>query len=158
MRPPRATITPCRFQTRLFATSLSNRASRSAKSASFGATVGQSKAVVAPASGRPLMNVTAPPTKVMNSRRLIATPRAWVGSIVCPQRTPLKRHGQCPLWVKSRHLQCINPCPLYPRKRTFVRTTGMSAKGKQQSFRHSFDHGTTVEGTISATIRLTLRQ
>jgi hypothetical protein len=23
---------------------------------------------------------------------------------------------RCPLWVKSRHLQCINPCPLYPPK------------------------------------------
>ena len=25
----------------------------------------------------------------------------------------------CPLWVKSRHLQCKKACPLYPRKRTF---------------------------------------
>ena len=24
----------------------------------------------------------------------------------------------CPLWVKSRHVQRTNPCPLYPRKRT----------------------------------------
>ena len=24
-----------------------------------------------------------------------------------------------PLRVKSRHLQCKKPCPLYPRKRTF---------------------------------------
>ena len=39
-----------------------------------------------------------------------------------------------------------------------VRATGMSAKGPQQSFRHSFDPGTTVEGTISVTIWLTLRQ
>jgi hypothetical protein len=22
---------------------------------------------------------------------------------------------ECPLWVKSGHLQCINPCPLYPQ-------------------------------------------
>ena len=25
----------------------------------------------------------------------------------------------CPLWVKSRHLQCNTSCPLYTRKRTF---------------------------------------
>src|SRR6478735_4236136 len=24
--------------------------------------------------------------------------------------------GECPLWVKSRHLQCKTPCPLYPPK------------------------------------------
>src|SRR5262249_53248344 len=24
----------------------------------------------------------------------------------------------CPLWVKSRHMQCKKSCPLYPRKRT----------------------------------------
>ncbi|MGA6935300.1 MAG: hypothetical protein WB041_07930, partial [Pseudolabrys sp.] len=63
---------------------------------------------------------------------------------------------QCPLWVKSRNLQCKTSCLLYPTKRTFVGATGMSAKGQQQSFRHSFDHGTTMEGTLSVTIRLTL--
>ena len=26
--------------------------------------------------------------------------------------------ARCPLWVKSRHVQCNRPCPLYPRKRT----------------------------------------
>jgi hypothetical protein len=30
------------------------------------------------------------------------------------------RVQQCPLWVKSRHLQCKPSCPLYPRKRTFA--------------------------------------
>ena len=24
----------------------------------------------------------------------------------------------CPRWVKSGHLRCINPCPLYPPKAT----------------------------------------
>ena len=43
-----------------------------------------------------------------------------------------------------------------PRKADIVGATGMSAKGQQQSFRHSFDHGTTMEGTLSVTIRLTL--
>jgi hypothetical protein len=28
-------------------------------------------------------------------------------------------HGRCPLWVKSRQMQCTNPCPLFLRKRTF---------------------------------------
>ena len=26
---------------------------------------------------------------------------------------------QCPLWVKSRHRDISNQCPLYPQKRTF---------------------------------------
>ena len=25
---------------------------------------------------------------------------------------------QCPLWVKSRHVQCKTACPLYPQERT----------------------------------------
>ena len=29
--------------------------------------------------------------------------------------------GQCPLWVKSRHLQCKTPCPLYPQLRHRLR-------------------------------------
>jgi len=35
---------------------------------------------------------------------------------------------RCLLWVKSRHNAPKSPCPLYPGKRTFVRTSGMSAK------------------------------
>jgi hypothetical protein len=56
------------------------------------------------------------------------------------------------------NIAVINPADVRftPKKRTFVGATGMSAKGQQQSFRHSFDHGTTMEGTISVTIRLTL--
>jgi hypothetical protein len=27
---------------------------------------------------------------------------------------------ECPLWVKSGHVQCKRACPLYPRKRTFA--------------------------------------
>src|SRR5262245_60807057 len=26
--------------------------------------------------------------------------------------------ASCPLWVKSRHVHCDRPCPLYPQKRT----------------------------------------
>jgi len=25
---------------------------------------------------------------------------------------------RCPLWVRSRHVRCTRPCPLYPQKRT----------------------------------------
>jgi len=39
---------------------------------------------------------------------------------------------RCPLWVNSRHLQCINPCPLYPRKQTCAVQLGMSALGHTQ--------------------------
>jgi hypothetical protein len=31
----------------------------------------------------------------------------------------VQRDHQCPLWVKSRHVQCKRACPLCPRKRTF---------------------------------------
>jgi len=56
----------------------------------------------------------------MNSRRLIASPEtqdersyrcnlsAWRGGA---------RH-RCPLWVKSGHMRCNKPCPLYPQYRT----------------------------------------
>src|SRR6476660_6261409 len=33
----------------------------------------------------------------------------------------------CPLWVTSGHFALHSPCPLYPRKRTFVSAVGMSA-------------------------------
>src|SRR5512139_2781886 len=34
--------------------------------------------------------------------------------------------AQCPLWVKSGHLQCTSPCPLYPQKRPQKRTLGIA--------------------------------
>src|SRR5262249_16073089 len=36
-------------------------------------------------------------------------------------------HGRCPLWVKSGHQRHVDPCPLYPQKRTLVKCVGMSA-------------------------------
>src|SRR5262249_62363525 len=38
---------------------------------------------------------------------------------------------QCPLWVKSRHVQCKGPCPLYPIA-TPNATYGMSARAKSR--------------------------
>src|SRR5690242_3311704 len=40
---------------------------------------------------------------------------------------------QCPLWVKSGHMQCINPRPLYPRKQTCALQLVMSAKGQKRT-------------------------
>ena len=34
----------------------------------------------------------------------------------------LGKGRQCPLWVKSRHVQRKNTCPLYPQKRTYLNT------------------------------------
>jgi len=34
--------------------------------------------------------------------------------------------GRCPLWVKSRHRKGSAECPLYPQKRTFANTIGVS--------------------------------
>ena len=39
----------------------------------------------------------------------------------------LGKGRQCPLWVKSRHLQRKKTCPLCPRKRTCAVQLGMSA-------------------------------
>jgi hypothetical protein len=36
---------------------------------------------------------------------------------------------ECPLWVRSRHVQRTSSCPLYPRKRHQMRHMVMSAKG-----------------------------
>src|SRR5262249_23146802 len=32
-------------------------------------------------------------------------------------------HSVCPLWVKSRNMQCTNSCPLYPQKRPRKQTS-----------------------------------
>jgi hypothetical protein len=33
-----------------------------------------------------------------------------------------KLDRQCPLWVKSRHRNSSNQCPLYPQKRTWIQS------------------------------------
>src|SRR5262245_10436344 len=43
------------------------------------------------------------------------------------------RKLQCPLWVRSRHVQRKRACPLYPRKRHQKRRIGMSAKGQKRT-------------------------
>ena len=53
----------------------------------------------------------------LRQRRLINQPTISATSVGRP----------CPLWVKSRHMQCKSPCPLYPRKRPRKRT---SANGR----------------------------
>src|SRR5262245_19304425 len=37
---------------------------------------------------------------------------------------------RCPLWVKSRHMQCKRACPLYPQKRACAVHSRMSALGQ----------------------------
>src|SRR5262249_139178 len=50
-------------------------------------------------------------------------------TIPAPQKPKLKKPknkvlpnngAECPLWVKSGHVQCKTACPLYPRKRTWA--------------------------------------
>jgi len=41
---------------------------------------------------------------------------------------------ECPLWVKSRHVQCKTACPLYPRKRTLAGVTLMSALCQKRTY------------------------
>jgi len=39
-----------------------------------------------------------------------------------PRRTERgEKEWGCPLWVKSRHMQCTSPCPLCPQKRHQLR-------------------------------------
>jgi len=46
------------------------------------------------------------------------------------------RHStrRCPLWVKSRHLQCQTACPLLPLIATSIASFGMSALGHKRTF------------------------
>jgi len=63
---------------------------------------------------------------------------------------------ECPLWVKSRHIQCTTPCPLYPRKRTPERPGGMSAKGQKANLYRATSQSSFLPmriTTIAATIR-----
>src|SRR5262249_1817866 len=54
----------------------------------------------------------------------------------------------CPLWVKSRHLQCKTSCLLYPQKRHQMRHNRMSAKGEKR----------TSGGTLDPRIDLTAKR
>src|SRR5262245_66694150 len=60
---------------------------------------------------------------------------------------PLSQKARlCPLWVKSRHVQCTTPCPLCPRKRTCAAQYPMSALGQKRTLTateniHCFFHG-----------------
>ena len=35
-------------------------------------------------------------------------------------RTLIPQYVRCLLWVKSGHVQCETPCPLYPQERTLT--------------------------------------
>src|SRR5262245_17615207 len=58
--------------------------------------------------------------KGANQNNAPGTKNEWHSIAPCP----------CPLWVKSRHVQCKTACPLYSRKRHQMRQMGMSAKGQ----------------------------
>ena len=45
--------------------------------------------------------------------------------------------SQCPLWVKSSHVQSKKPCPLCPRKRTCAAHKLMSALGRKRTMHRS---------------------
>jgi hypothetical protein len=42
--------------------------------------------------------------------------------------------------VKSGHLHCNRPCPLYPQERTCAAQQPMSAMGEKRTLRHLLDH------------------
>jgi hypothetical protein len=56
------------------------------------------------------------------NRLSLSSFRFWKRKIGDRCRTP------SPLWVISGHWAVQSPCPLYPQKRTFAATVGMSAK------------------------------
>ena len=45
-----------------------------------------------------------------------------------------RKGSKCPLWVISGHRVMSAPCPLCPRKRTFISAGGMSAKCHKRTF------------------------
>jgi hypothetical protein len=75
----------------------------------------------------------APPSRAMKSRRFMLVPPTSEG-IVATLIGTLEGRWQCPLWVKSRHLQCANRCPLYPQKRTCAVQLAMSALGQKRTW------------------------
>ena len=81
----------------------------------------------------------APPTSVMNSRRLIGWPLKQrvlpyhaVSCIVC---ITANSSCQCPLWVKSRHRGLLKQSLLYPQKRTLELIWEMSALCQKRTLR-----------------------
>ena len=50
------------------------------------------------------------------------------------------RSSPCPLWVKSRHLQCKKACPLYPHPNSGHRTLRLECPLSANSGHRSFDH------------------
>src|SRR5262245_7861178 len=52
---------------------------------------------------------------------------SWTGG-------PIVAEAKCPLWIKSRHMECKTSCPLYPRKRTCALQLGMSDMGQKRTF------------------------
>src|SRR5262245_7721960 len=98
----------------------------------------------------------APPSNLMNSRRLMAAPAAWTSLIVSVQVARLKGHpprevGRCPLWVRRtcavQNLMSALPpiatakadigkqsCLLYPQERTCAARWLMSALGQKRTF------------------------
>src|SRR5262249_20099640 len=83
------------------------------------------------------------PNVTMNSRRLMGfTPVAETRSLAHLFRDLCwltrdfgtgRTRTACPLWVKSRHLHCTSPCPLYPQKRTYAMQLWMSAMGQKRT-------------------------
>jgi len=55
-----------------------------------------------------------------------------------------------PLWVISGYVQCKTACPLYPRKRTFVRTSGIRSGGDGNKLIIAFDGGWLCRAGVSA--------
>jgi len=58
--------------------------------------------------------------------------------------------GECPLWVKSRHMQCTTACPLYTRKRTFAVQLGMFALGQKRTLPYRHETNVTVDSEATA--------
>jgi hypothetical protein len=60
-----------------------------------------------------------PTITLMKSRRLIASPKGLGQKDRTASNEQTGRgeryESPCPLWVISGHMQCTNPCPLYPQ-------------------------------------------
>ena len=68
----------------------------------------------------------------------------------------LGKGRQCPLWVKSRHLQRKKTCPLCPRKRTCAVQLGMSALCQLRTLAQLFDHLSDFDQQLSQPLMLSI--
>src|SRR5262249_31893128 len=71
-----------------------------------------------------------------------------------PEATSNATKMDCPLWVKSGHVQCIRPCPLWSRSDIKCDKNGLSALGQKRTLADVFVHRFPVDERTYAARRV----